>query len=631
MTPFNRSKFVAFDVETSSFADRPYALQPFRARTKEAYITSYALAYYDSAGALHNPVVHNPSAEQLAELFDWAHRTDRTLVAWNAQFDAGWPYAYGLKNHIARSRWLDAMLLWMHLDRWPESDVATAKRRSYSLKVAVELFIPKYAGYGEGIDFDDMSTAATARRLRYNQMDAAFTLILAEALYNNLLASSEQRLKCALIEARSIGPFAVTNVEGLHIDTDVLDALAPRLEGIAADALAQLEPMGATAEVLASPMQLRELLFEHWGLAPIKNTPKGASSTDKETLHELSLFDDRAALIRKYREALGNRAKFVTAIRNSLDYNGDGVTRPAPRIAGTYTGRATYASKQGRGVAAVPVGFALHQMKRGKEFRDAVTAPPGYTLVEWDAASQEYRWMAIESADETMLSLCEPGEDPHSYMGSRIAKADYRELIGQVAGGDAWAKSSRQLGKVGNLSCQYRTSANKLRSVARVQYNIPMTSPEAVLVHGTYRATYPGVVKYWAVQIALARKRGYVDTIAGRRVSLRGDWRSANERWKMESTSINFPIQGAGADQKYLAIACLQPLLVRYGARMYFELHDGLYVIVPTPKAEALAVEGQRLLNALPYRQAWDFTPPVPLPWDIKIGPAWGSLKELRV
>lgn len=87
------------------------------------------------------------------------------------------------------------------------------------------------------------------------------------------------------------------------------------------------------------------------------------------------------------------------------------------------TGRLTYASKQGRNKDERPIGWAVHQEKRGAPFRRILVPPPGYDLIEFDAAGQEFRWMAIKSGDPVMLHLCAPGEDPHSYMGlrSRIA------------------------------------------------------------------------------------------------------------------------------------------------------------------------------------------------------------------
>lgn len=627
---FDRSKYVAFDVETSSAANIAFALQPFRAETYQADITSYAIAYYDEGGKLRTMARHMPTRQQLFDLIEWAVAEKKTLVGWNMAFDVSWLIAYGLHSSVVRAKFLDAMLLWMHLEREPESDKTRDKRRSYGLKLAVAKYFPAHAGYEDDVDYHDMSPEAIEKRLIYNRKDVAFTLKLAERFYNQMGAVDSKWLRNALIEAQSIDVVADSRVNGLVIDPDAAHTLDAKLIVVSEKALEILEPLGATPEILASPAQLAKLMFDDWKLPQIKKTPTGAPSTDKETLHELSLMDPRAKTIRAYREANNNRTKFVQSILSSVEYNGDGRTRPAATIYGTYTGRMTFSSKQGRGVKAVPVGFPLHQMKRGADFRNIVTVPPGFTLIEWDAAGQEFRWMAVESGDETMLSLCMPGEDPHSYMGAQIAHVDYRALIASVKDGDAVAKSSRQLGKVGNLSCQYRTSAAKLRSVARVQYNLPMELPEAVHIHGTYQKTYPGVPRYWARQIARAKRLGYVATLAGRRVQLPDMWGDRTKRWQLESTSINTPIQGVGADQKYLAIAAFKPYLTKVGGHFYFELHDGLYAIVPTPKAEKAAVEVRHILTNLPYKRAWGFEPPIPLPWDAKIGPSWGALKELH-
>ncbi len=75
---------------------------------------------------------------------------------------------------------------------------------------------------------------------------------------------------------------------------------------------------------------------------------------------------------------------------------------------------------------------------------------------------------------------------------------------------------------------------------------------------------------------------------------------------------INYPVQGTGAEQKYLAIAAMKPLMIELGARFFLDMHDGLYYDVPDENVEAFAVRGKAILDNLPYRQAWGFTPPDP-------------------
>lgn len=629
---FDRTKYISFDTETSSKVNPEYALQPFRVLKGEAYVSSFATMEYVE-GKSSAQVFSECVADQAVCLLEHAINANKTIIAWNAPFDVAWLIAMGLEEMVMKCKWLDAMLLWKHLTVTPEYDTAAGKKKSYSLKTAVAEFYPQHAGYEEDIDFHSDDPAMVAKRLNYNKKDAIFTFSLAEKFYNELSAYPE-RLRAALIEAHCIPLVAGTYVRGLPVDVRAAESLYALLDDEAFKHLDELAKHGATPEILASPTQLAKLLFETWGLPVIKTTAKGQPSTDKESLHELftTVDDPRAESVRRYREAVGNQKKFAEGTLDSAKYNGDGCTRPGFRIFGTYTGRGTFASKQGKGKAAVPIGIPLHQMKGDKGgaidklYRKMISAPEGYSIIEFDAAGQEFRFMAIESGDETMLQLCMPGEDPHSYMGSRIVQQDYKAFLEEVRAGKRKAKLDRNLGKFSNLAFQYRISAKSATAKARVQYNLDVREPYIAKIKSVYLDTYKGVPEYWNRQIHKASRQGYVSTLAGRTISLES--KTHQNKWAVESTSINFPIQGVGADQKYLALMCLKPLLVRVGGFFWFELHDGLFCIVPDDKVEKFAVEAKKVLDNLPYQRAWGFASPIPLPWDCKVGKKWGSLKE---
>lgn len=616
------TKFEAFDLETSGSL-YVYALQPHRVKTGDSWITAVGTAMKGNVcGKL------DPTADDLRQILQRAIDEKITLVGWNVAFDIAWLCAYGLYDLVMQVKWLDGMLLWRHLEIEPEYEVtARSKKRSYGLKTAVATYFPQHAGYEEAIDFHNPAPEAREKLLHYCKKDVVFTLALTKKFYTELL-NEPARLRTAQIEAHMLPLVANAWYEGLIVDSDNLVELSQNLVKVADKCLEELAPHGVTEQIIRSPKQLAQLLFEGWGLTPIKQTAAGADSTDKETLHELALLDPRAKTLRTYREALNNVTKFADAILKSATYNGDGRTRPQPVVFGTYSGRLTYYSKQGKGVAEQPTGFALHQMKRGKDFRNAIRAPDRFTICEFDAAGQEFRWMAIASEDATMLDLCQPGEDPHGYMGAAIDGCDYRELVRLVHAEDKAAKDKRQLGKVANLALQYRTSARKLRSVARVQYNIPMDQDQADVIRKTYLTTYPCVPKYWDRQIQLCSKQKFVETFAGRRVQLLDDF-NGQHGWSLASTTINYRIQGTGADQKYLALMVLKPYMVKHGIRFAWELHDGIYLYVPDNKVSQCVPEIKAMLANLPYQKAWGFTPPIPLPWDAKVGKRWGDLKEV--
>lgn len=626
-------KIVAFDFETSG--DGPeYALQPWRWSAQPSpgasWITSVSWVRFDGSALVPIGSTLFPNVAHIRGLLQSAIDEGLVVVAWNGAFDIAWLFAMGLGDLVFQIQWIDGMLFWRHLEIEPEYEFQTArhKKRKYRLKPeAVERFIPvaDWSADDEEVDFHATDDTSLAKLQLYNDRDSVRTWTIAYIIWQDL---TPQQRKCALIEAESLPLIAQANYEGMPVDTLACRELGAHLQHVADEQLQALKGDGVTATVVRSPTKLAALMFDQWGLPVLKQTKTGARSTDKETLHELSFRDPRVKQVRAYREALNNEAKFSTTILKSVEYNGDGRTRPSAIIFGTYSGRLTYASAQGSGKDLRQTGFALHQEKRDKLFRSVIIAPPGHTLMEFDASGQEFRWMAIASGDQTMLQLCMPGEDPHSYMGSRVVHSDYRQMQAdnELSEVPPAAKNGRQLGKVANLSLQYRTSAKKLRSVARVQYEIPMELPEAQRIHKTYQLTYPGVPTYWATQIALTKQRGYVETFAGRRVQVVGDW-DGDWGWSMGSTSINYRIQGTGADQKYLALQVIKPYLVEIGARFAWDLHDGIYLWVPDDKVAAAAVRIKHLLDNLPYKEAWGFVPPIPLPWDCKSGKAWGELK----
>lgn len=657
---WNDDKFVGFDYETGGVLNE-YALQPWRVRqaksAEELAIEPFHVPPYQSfkgrawptsvsfVRKLSNPdrfdrrgtTMPDPSSIYL--LLKQAVDEGLTIVGWNVVFDIQWLLAIqkpNLRELVFKAKWLDGLLLWRHYFIEPEYDMDRSKKKSYSLKEAVREMLPDYGGYEEDIVYHNPTPEELEALHKYNHRDVIFTLKFARFFYNKL-AAEPQRLKAALIEAQCLPFVAEANLQGMRIDPLVANELAAWCDATAAKNLKKLAPHGVTEKVVRSPKQLSKLMFEDWGLPVLKkNTSKKTgnetNSTDKEVLHELSFMDWRAKSLREFREALGNKTKFAETPLEAATYNDDGFARPQAIVFGTYSGRMTYASKQGKNKDERQTGFALHQMKRGKEYRETVIAPEGHEIVEFDASGQEFRWMACASGDPTMLSLCEPGEDPHSFMGARIEEKDYHEFMKAVKAKEEWAagpQGGRMLGKVANLSLQYRTSAPKLRSVSRVQYNLPMELPQARRIHTTYQRTYPRVPIYWDNQIRIVRKVGYVETFDGRRVQITGDW-NGDFGWSMGSTAINYRIQGTGAGQKYLAIAVLKNMLVDYNVRFAWDLHDGLYFYAPKAIAEKFQVEGKKKLDNLPYTKAWGYTPPIPMPWDTKRGASWGSLKEMK-
>ena len=631
----------AFDVESSGTLEE-FALQPWRRQQGVAWLTCASMFRPCPVDEVtrHGSQLF-PTTELLRSWFEQAIVEGWTLVGWNLTFDIAWLIAYGLEDLVMKVKWLDGMLLWRHLEIEPEYEfqLARHKKKSYALKPgAVETFIPQFAGLDEDVRFHATDEASLAKLQAYNDRDNVRAYCCAKIIWSRL---TERQRAAALIEAEALPLVAQANYHGLAIDRLTVSHLRAKLTRGAAEKLEELAPDGMTEKIVRSPAQLAKLMYDQWKLPVLKKNPskvpgkEGNRSTDREVLHELAFIDDRARKVKEYREALNARGKFCDSVLEALDYSETGKVYPVARIFSTYTGRMTVSSKQGRGADERPIGFALHQMKRPAEFREIVTVEEGYDLVEFDAAGQEYRWMAVASGDPTMLTLCQPGEDAHSYMGAQIVGEDYRGLVTRVHEDDKGAIQTRYLGKFSNLSLQYRTSAKRLRVRARVDCDIPLELPEAYRIHSTYQRVYPGVPAYWEKQIALVKALGYVETFGGNRIIVKGNW-NGKWGWSMGSTAINARIQGTGADQKHLAMAIIKDNLSRYDGRFLFDLHDGMYLAIPSVKRPKAVDELKTLLDNLPYKKAWGFEPPIPMPWDCKVGPAgtpqcaWGRIKEQK-
>jgi DNA polymerase I-like protein with 3'-5' exonuclease and polymerase domains len=227
-----------------------------------------------------------------------------------------------------------------------------------------------------------------------------------------------------------------------------------------------------------------------------------------------------------------------------------------------------------------------------------------------------------------MLELCQPGEDAHSYMGSQVAGVEYRDLIARVKAENVEAAIQRKLGKFCNLSYQFRISHKTATIKAKVEYGLNLEEMFVKASLNMYKRSYPGVPHYWQEAIFKSSKCGYAETFAGRRINLNGDWRNKKTSWALESTAINYPVQGSGGEMKYLALAVAKSILLKYSSFLYFELHDGIYVISPRAKTKACFMELRRVLSNLPYKQIWGREFPIKFPVDGKVGNSWGQLRE---
>ena len=340
---------------------------------------------------------------------------------------------------------------------------------------------------------------------------------------------------------------------------------------------------------------------------------------------------DKVGLILQAKVVSTVMSKYVKTTHEALAHTGDGYIYGAPRIFGTYTGRFTYSNTtksidfESDTESKYKTGIALHQMPRkAKNIRAMLLPPEGTVLYEADASGQESRLMALRSGDETMLKVFRDDLNFHSMTGANIIGVDYWDFEEARAKehDEGYYTEQRQLGKLTNLSCNYRIGGKSLSEKSFVNYDTFMTVETGNFLVKTFNRSYSGVPQYWEDVVWDSKQSGYTEAFGGRRFKL-SKWHS--DRWMTESSAINVPIQGAGASMKEIAIA--EMYVKNPSSQFALDLHDASFMYVPEENHTRSIKELDETLANINYSKYWGFTPSIPLPYESKFGVNFSQVK----
>ncbi len=305
----------------------------------------------------------------------------------------------------------------------------------------------------------------------------------------------------------------------------------------------------------ASPAQVGEVLFDHLKLDPkAKKTKTGQYSTTEDILLKLR---SRHPLVDKILELRGIR-KLLSTYVNALPAL---INPDTGRIHTTYNQTVTATgrlSSTNPNLQNIPV-----RTDDGKEIRRAFIPADGNIFFSADYSQIELRLVADLSHDQTMIDAFAHGHDIHAITAARI----YHKPLEQVTGDE------RRKAKTANFGILYGISAFGLAQ----RLNIPRD--EAKMLIDGYYTTFPQVRDYIDRSIALAREKGYVTTLYGRRRMLPDiNSRNAVVRAFSERNAINAPIQGTAADVIKLAMVRIHRRFRDEGirSRMILQVHDEL-------------------------------------------------------
>jgi DNA polymerase-1 len=269
--------------------------------------------------------------------------------------------------------------------------------------------------------------------------------------------------------------------------------------------------------------------------------------------------------------------------------------------AGSATGRL---SSNDPNLQNIPVRTEL-----GRRVRKAFVAErrPDWLLLAADYSQVELRVLAHLSQDPALLAAFERDEDIHSATASMIYGVDLQFVNADM----------RRLAKVMNFGVIYGLSA------FGISQQTELSIEEGATFIETYFGTYPGVRKYLDDTLSEARKKGYVETLLGRRRYL-PELSSSNmhQRQAAERMAVNAPVQGTAAEVIKEAMVPIQHRLDDSGAwsKMLLQVHDEL--IFESPKEELEDVKAL-LQDTMP--NALELS--VPLKIEIKVGETWGDME----
>ena len=167
-------------------------------------------------------------------------------------------------------------------------------------------------------------------------------------------------------------------------------------------------------------------------------------------------------------------------------------------------------------------------------------------------------------------------EDIHAMTAAKIFKTDIQSVT----------KEQRRRAKTANFGIIYGISAFGLSQRLKIPRN------ESKELIDEYFSNFKGVEAYIKDAIAMAREKGYVETLFGRRRYL-PDINSKNNtvRSLAERNAINAPIQGTAADIIKLAMVNIFRRMENEGlkSKMILQVHDELVFDATADEVEKLA------------------------------------------
>lgn len=399
------------------------------------------------------------------------------------------------------------------------------------------------------------------------------------------------------VELPLIYSLAQMEVAGIAVDVSALKRLEATFENDSLQAISQAHTSAGKEFNLGSPKQLQEVLFDIKKFPKTKKIKTGYT-TDAEALQSLLAKhpdDELLIALLRYREV--SKLKQTVSLLLSCVADDQRIHTTFNQLIAA-TGRL---SSTDPNLQNIPIRTA-----EGNQIRDTFIVGRGFqTLLTADYSQIELRVMAHLSQDAGLIAALGSGEDLHTTVGAQVFGVSTQDVTPEM----------RRKIKAMSYGLAYGLSAYGLAT------QLGISNEEARGLMDTYFERFGGVRDYLADVVAQARKRGYTESILGRRRYL-PDLNSDNRQLRdvAERMALNAPIQGSAADLVKVAMLNVDCALQNggFGSRLLLQVHDELVVEVAEGELEAITD-----LVVKEMRSAADLS--VPLDVSVGSGKSWAQ------
>ena len=395
------------------------------------------------------------------------------------------------------------------------------------------------------------------------------------------------------IEKRMIEVLSKMERYGAKIDASYLR----NMSSVFTDKMAALEKeifaMAGSEFNIGSPAQLGEVLFERLGLPGGRKSKKtGQYSTGADVLEELSLEGHVIAeKVLEYRQISKLKSTYTDALPQQVNTI-TGRIHTTFQMTVANTGRL---SSQHPNLQNIPI-----RSEEGKKIRNAFIANAGNKLISADYSQIELRLLAHVADIAPLKEAFKNNQDVHSITAQQVFGISEAEVNADY----------RRMAKTINFGIIYGLSAHGLAERLRIPRQ------DAANFIAAYFRQYPGIKEYMNRTIAECKDNGYVETILGRKMHIRGiNDKNGAIRQFSERAAINAPLQGGAADIIKKAMIELH----KQNFPMTLQVHDELLFEVPEGAAEEMR---GKIVNIMQNSVQIS----VPLLVEAQIGNNWGEI-----